>query len=88
MISCLHHPIDNDPSLAELADLPKGWYAERAKLGEPWVRRKHEREEGPSEPNTRSGDAWNRSSQRRRKNYFYCRSVCGCAPAYGSTALV
>ncbi len=40
VISCLHHPIDDDPSLAELADLPLGWYAERDKAGEPWVRRK------------------------------------------------
>jgi uncharacterized protein DUF4262 len=38
----LHHPIDNDASLAELADLPLGWYAERARVGEPWVRTKHE----------------------------------------------
>ena len=45
VISCFHHPIDRDPSLAELADLPLGWYAERAKLGEPWVRRKHEPDE-------------------------------------------
>ncbi len=29
VISCFHHPIDRDPSLAELADLPLGWYAER-----------------------------------------------------------
>lgn len=48
VISCLHHPIDRDPSLAELADLPQGWYAERANLGEPWVRRKRE-PEGRSE---------------------------------------
>jgi hypothetical protein len=41
VLSCLHHPIDRDPSLAELADLPIGWYAERGKIGEPWVRRKH-----------------------------------------------
>jgi hypothetical protein len=40
VISCLHHPIDRDPSLAELADLPQGWYAERSRVGEPWVRRK------------------------------------------------
>src|SRR6185437_9343705 len=46
---CLHHPIDRDPSLAELADMPQGWYAERAKMGEPWVRRKHEAEEGSEE---------------------------------------
>jgi hypothetical protein len=41
VLSCLYHPIDRDPSLAELADLPLGWYAERGKVGEPWVRRKH-----------------------------------------------
>ena len=41
VLSCLHHPIDRDQSLAELADLPLGWYAERGSVGEPWVRRKH-----------------------------------------------
>ena len=41
VISCLHHPIDNDPSLAELADLPLGWYAERDRVGEPWTRNRH-----------------------------------------------
>ena len=35
---CLHHIIDLDPTLAELADLPKGWYAERHAPGEPWER--------------------------------------------------
>ena len=40
VISCFHHPIDRDPSLAELADLPLGWYAERGRVGEPWTRRK------------------------------------------------
>jgi hypothetical protein len=39
VISCFHHPIDEDPSLAELADLPLGWCARRTKVGEPWVRR-------------------------------------------------
>ena len=29
-LSCLHHPIDRDRSLEELADLPAGWWAERA----------------------------------------------------------
>jgi hypothetical protein len=38
VISCFHHPIDQDPTLNELADLPVGWWAERAKPGEPWVR--------------------------------------------------
>lgn len=41
VVSCLHHPIDRDPSLAELADLPLGWVAERARVGEPWARKKH-----------------------------------------------
>jgi hypothetical protein len=40
VLSCLHHPIDQDASLIELADLPLGWYAERAKVGEPWIRKK------------------------------------------------
>lgn len=37
-----HHVIDRDPTLTELADLPLGWYAERDKVGEPWVRRERE----------------------------------------------
>jgi hypothetical protein len=40
VVSCFHHPIDRDISLLELADLPLGWYAERASVGEPWIRRK------------------------------------------------
>jgi Domain of unknown function (DUF4262) len=40
VLSCFHHPIDGDPSLTELADLPLGWFAERTKVGEPWVRRR------------------------------------------------
>lgn len=40
-ISCFHHPIDRDPSLAELADLPPGWYAQRSQIGQPWIRKKH-----------------------------------------------
>lgn len=35
---CLHHPIDDDPSLNELADLPRGWCAERSQPGAPWIR--------------------------------------------------
>jgi len=45
VLSCFHHPVDRDPSLAELADLPLGWYAERTKVGEPWVRKKHSSDE-------------------------------------------
>jgi hypothetical protein len=44
VVSCFHHPIDKDPSLKELADLPLGWYAERAERDAPWVRRKHDEE--------------------------------------------
>ena len=46
VVVCLHYLIDRDESLAELADLPLGWYAERSKLGEPWVRRKHTPDDG------------------------------------------
>lgn len=42
VISCFHHPIDDDPTLNELADLPLGWWAERSKPGEPWIRRQHD----------------------------------------------
>jgi hypothetical protein len=38
VLVCLHHPIDEDPSLAELADLPLGWFAERDAPGDPWQR--------------------------------------------------
>jgi hypothetical protein len=38
VLSCFHHPIDKDPSLKELTDLPVGWYAEREGPGAPWVR--------------------------------------------------
>ena len=49
VLVCLHHPLDNDPSLTELADLPVGWCAERSKPGEPWTRYKHEPEGKPTE---------------------------------------
>lgn len=42
VLVCFHHPVDSDAGLTELADLPLGWYAERSKVGEPWVRKKHE----------------------------------------------
>jgi hypothetical protein len=44
VLVCLHHPIDTDPTLKELADLPIGWYAERVKPGEPWTRSQHQPE--------------------------------------------
>ena len=45
VVVCFHHPIDGDPSLAEFADLPLGWYAERDKAGEPWIRKKRMRDD-------------------------------------------
>ena len=45
VLSCFHHPIDQDSSLKELADLPLGWWAERAAPGKPWIRHRHESEE-------------------------------------------
>lgn len=45
VISCFHHPIDSDQTLNELSDLPLGWWAERTKPGERWVRHQHEPEE-------------------------------------------
>jgi hypothetical protein len=35
--------VSGDPSVEELADLPVGWQASRAKLGDPWVRAKQDR---------------------------------------------
>jgi hypothetical protein len=45
VLSCFHHPVDRDPSLTELADLPLGWYAERDGVGASWVRKQHEPED-------------------------------------------
>lgn len=38
VLSCLHHPLDWDPSLRELYDLPLGWCARREKPGKSWQR--------------------------------------------------
>jgi hypothetical protein len=45
VLVCLHHRIDEDPSLIELADLPFGWWAERDSPAEPWHRYEHQTEE-------------------------------------------
>ena len=45
VLVCLHHPIDNDPTLKDLADLPIGWWAERSKPGDLWIRYKQEPED-------------------------------------------
>jgi hypothetical protein len=50
---CLHHPLDGDPSLAELADLPLGWCAERETPSAPWNRYEHQIDEGPAEGDSR-----------------------------------
>lgn len=42
---CFHHMVEKDPTLEELADLPKGWCAERSAPGSPWERF----ESGPEE---------------------------------------
>ena len=45
VISCLHHPIDDDSTIEEFHDLPTGWYATREKPGSPWQRFEHPPEE-------------------------------------------
>lgn len=52
VVSCLHHPIDDDRSLEELHDLPLGWYAVRDKAGDPWKRF----EDSPQKPDEGSGE--------------------------------
>jgi hypothetical protein len=37
-MACLHHMVEMDPTLVELSDLPKGWWAEREAPGKPWER--------------------------------------------------
>jgi hypothetical protein len=44
VVCCLYHPLETDPSLRELADLPLGWWAKRAGPGEPWIRHQGEPE--------------------------------------------
>lgn len=56
VLSCFHHPIDRDPSLTELVDLPIDWWAERDKPGEPWVRHEHEHEESSNDEQESEGD--------------------------------
>ena len=45
VISCFHHPIDDDRSLEQLHDLPIGWYAVRDKAGKPWTRFQKEQDD-------------------------------------------
>ena len=38
MLVCLSHPVNLDPSVAELGDLPPGWCAWRDSVDHPWSR--------------------------------------------------
>lgn len=42
---CFHHPIDSDPTLKEIADIPLGWCAERTEPGSSWERHECEIED-------------------------------------------
>ncbi len=42
---CLSHVVDQHPEIAALADLPRGWLAERPSAGEAWVREEAGEEE-------------------------------------------
>lgn len=41
MIVCLKEVLRLDPTVAELADLPSGWKAERTGPGAPWIRKRN-----------------------------------------------
>ena len=41
VIVCLSFPLSRDATLADVANLPLGWCAEREIVGEPWVRYVH-----------------------------------------------
>src|SRR5690348_9784706 len=40
MLVSLQHVVQIDPTVKDLANLPLGWYAERAAAGQPWKRAK------------------------------------------------
>jgi hypothetical protein len=42
---CLRHAVERDPSIRELADLPRGWGATRGAEGESWHRYELPRDE-------------------------------------------
>jgi hypothetical protein len=46
---CFHHPIDSDPSIKDLTDLPMGWCAERPHPGAPWERSEYEDQDDAAE---------------------------------------
>ncbi len=46
---CLSHVVDDHPEVAELADLPRGWRADRNSADDLWIRAEDEEEEGDDE---------------------------------------
>jgi len=38
LLVCLHHILDKEPAIGELADLPLGWSASRENPDAPWIR--------------------------------------------------
>lgn len=45
VVICSHHIVDKDPTIKELADLPRGWHASRSDISHPWEREKSPPEE-------------------------------------------
>jgi hypothetical protein len=62
VVSHLGHIIEQEPSLAELADLPIGWGASRDGPEGPWIRR-------PTSPESEGADG-----ERRRRRWPWTRS--------------
>lgn len=44
MLVALHEIVKRDPTVSELADLPRGWIAQRDAVGSPWRRSKDDRD--------------------------------------------
>jgi hypothetical protein len=38
MVGHLYHAVDEDPTLIDVLDLPPGYSATRARVGDPWTR--------------------------------------------------
>ncbi|MGH3580210.1 MAG: hypothetical protein ACRDUB_01375 [Mycobacterium sp.] len=41
-VACIACVVSRDPALAQLADIPIGWFASRASPEEPWARTRYE----------------------------------------------
>lgn len=42
---CLSHVVDQHPEIAALADLPRGWRADRNSTGDAWIRAEDDEDE-------------------------------------------